>query len=367
MNILLIEPYYTGSHKAWAKEFQSQSRHTIDILSMKGQFWKWRMHGGGITMANEFLLNNLSPDLILATDMLDLTTFLALTREKTSKIPAVLYFHENQMSYPWSDTDRDVQKNRDKHYGFINIASSLSASHIFFNSNYHKQSFLSGANKLLKHFPDFQEMQSIQIIEEKSSVLPLGIDLVKFDKFKTKSAHPFPLILWNHRWEYDKNPDDFFETLFKLQEKKLKFEIAILGENFEKTPKIFNEAKFRLGEKIIQFGYCPSLTDYAKWLWKADILPVTNFQEFFGVSIMEAVYCDIYPLLPNRLTYPDLFPESLLYNDQKELEDRLEFALKNINYIRDQSFKKYAEKFDWSVMGPVYDSHLEKIISDSKT
>ena len=30
-----------------------------------------------------------------------------------------------------------------------------------------------------------------------------------------------PLILWNHRWEYDKNPTDFFKVLYKMQEKNL--------------------------------------------------------------------------------------------------------------------------------------------------
>ncbi|HIN20035.1 MAG TPA: DUF3524 domain-containing protein, partial [Candidatus Marinimicrobia bacterium] len=42
MNILLIEPYFTGSHKSWAEGYKSHSNHTIDLLTMKGQFWKWR-------------------------------------------------------------------------------------------------------------------------------------------------------------------------------------------------------------------------------------------------------------------------------------------------------------------------------------
>ena len=38
MNILLIDSYFTGSHKSWAINYQKNSRHTIDILEMKGQF-----------------------------------------------------------------------------------------------------------------------------------------------------------------------------------------------------------------------------------------------------------------------------------------------------------------------------------------
>ncbi|MDP6244974.1 MAG: DUF3524 domain-containing protein, partial [Myxococcota bacterium] len=32
MNILLIEPYFTGSHKSWAKGLKNHSNHKIDLL-----------------------------------------------------------------------------------------------------------------------------------------------------------------------------------------------------------------------------------------------------------------------------------------------------------------------------------------------
>ena len=95
MKILLLEPYFTGSHKTWAEEYQLNSSHDVQIMSMSGQFWKWRMHGGAITLAKEFLQSDFVPDLIISTDMLDLTTFLSLTKSKTADIPTVLYFHED--------------------------------------------------------------------------------------------------------------------------------------------------------------------------------------------------------------------------------------------------------------------------------
>jgi len=52
-------------------------------------------------------------------------------------------------------------------------------------------------------------------------VLHVGIDFEQLAKLKPekeglmgrKKSQP-PLILWNHRWEYDKNPTDFFAELF---------------------------------------------------------------------------------------------------------------------------------------------------------
>lgn len=74
MNILILEPYFTGSHADWADGYQKYSRHHIEILSLSGQLWKWRMHGGAVSLAQMFLSQNFSPDLLIATDMLDLTT-----------------------------------------------------------------------------------------------------------------------------------------------------------------------------------------------------------------------------------------------------------------------------------------------------
>ena len=54
LKILLIEPYYTGSHKKWANDYRRLSNHNVKILSLKGQFWKWRMHGGAVTLADKF-------------------------------------------------------------------------------------------------------------------------------------------------------------------------------------------------------------------------------------------------------------------------------------------------------------------------
>jgi len=95
MQILIVEPYLTGSHRSWVEEYQRHSQHTVTVLSLPGRFWKWRMQGGAVTLARRFLALTTRPDLILATDMLNLTTFQALTRRHSAGIPCALHFHEN--------------------------------------------------------------------------------------------------------------------------------------------------------------------------------------------------------------------------------------------------------------------------------
>jgi len=371
VHILLLEPYYTGSHAAWATGYAAHSRHQVTVLSMPGRFWKWRMHGGAVTLARQFLAMKTKPDLILATDMLDLTTFLALTRARTGCLATALYFHENQLSYPWSPTDRDVSQGRNLHYGFINYASALAADTVFFNSRYHMDSFLDALPRLLKHFPDHNALDTVEIVRAKSEVLPLGLDLRRFDAHcpdpqPSVSSSP-PLILWNHRWEYDKNPQGFFKALYALADRGVDFALIILGERFRQQPTEFTEAYQRLGKRVRQFGYVPAFADYARWLWRADLLPVTSHHDFFGASVVEAVYCGCLPLLPQRLSYPELIPSqyhtTCLYQDHDDLVDRLETAIVDLGQTHPFGLRDTVVRFDWSEMAPLYDDRLETVAS----
>lgn len=361
LRIVLLEPFFSGSHKQWAQGFQKHSKHQIEILSLPGRHWKWRMHGGAISLAKQFNELEYTPDRILATSMLDLTTFLSLARKKSAGIPVNMYFHENQLTYPWSPQDRDVKNKRDNHYAFINYASALAADKVFFNSEYHRNSFLEALPIFLNQFPDKQEKQNMELIKEKSSVLYLGMDLARFDEHRLISKEKTPTILWNHRWEYDKLPESFFNALIKLKKKGVKFNLIVLGERNEMIPPVFEEAKEQLADEIIHWGYAESFEEYAKWLWKADILPVTSKQDFFGGSVVEAMYCNCFPLLPNRLAYPEHLSEEMkptcLYEEQSFLQ-KLESTVLTIKESRKIEFQSLVKRYDWNEVVEKYDKVL---------
>jgi len=361
MKVLLLEPFFEGSHKQWAEGYQRHSEHQIEILSLPGLHWKWRMHGGAVSLAARFLESDIKPDVILATDMLDLATFQALTRTRTANIPCAVYFHENQLSYPWSPNDPDVAQGRDNHYGFINYTTALSADKVFFNSEYHRTSFLQALTELLRRFPDHSEIGNVELIEKKSKVLPLALDLKSLDVKEPVEKGELPLILWNHRWEYDKGPEEFFKVLFELSEEGIEFELAVLGEQYSRSPKIFDEAKERLSKHIVTWGFQKDRKEYVQWLHRADILPVTSIQDFFGISVIEAMYCSVHPILPDRLAYPEHFPESemdkFFYKNKDELKSKLRSSISTIDKIRMSSIPS-VELYDLSEMIRIYDAAL---------
>lgn len=325
------------------------------------------MHGGAVSLAKKFNALESKPDLILATDMLDLTTFLALTRKQSLDIPVAAYFHENQLTYPWSPIDRDVKHKRDNHYSFINYTTAIAADRVLFNSEYHKNSFLNALPTFLKQFPDKQGMEHISLIEEKSEVLHLGLDLKRFDVVSKDEDRQSgtPIILWNHRWEYDKNPDEVFEVLFELDERGLDFKLVVVGEQNEMKPSIFEKARERLSDRILHWGYCETFEEYANWLWKADVLPVTSNQDFFGGSVVEAMYCNCYPLLPNRLAYPDHIPDGakshFVYQDKTDLLEKLAHLIESAGTLSLAKPRSFVEHYDWDACIERYDHVFENL------
>ncbi len=376
MRILIIEPFNGGSHAAWAQGYQRHSSHIVEILGLPGKNWKWRMLGAAVTLARQYrvlLASGKQYDLILASDMFDLAVFLGLVSNLPgSRPPVALYFHENQLTYPQSPNDQVRSVGRDRKFGLINFTSALATDACFFNSAFHRQSFLEALPVFLGRSPDYQELDAVAEIEKKSEVLHLGLDLERLAALKSsadlfdKTSRP-PLILWNHRWEYDKNPAEFFAILQKLMVAGVDFEVVILGEHYQPPPELFLENRELLGSRLLHFGYAESFADYAAWLWRADILPVTSNHDFFGASVVEAVYCNCYPLLPHRLAYPEHFSKSehgkFLYCDTKDLYLKLKSLLECMREVDSSNFSSLVAHYDWSVMAPRYDERMTRMLA----
>lgn len=372
LDVQLLSPYHGGSHQAWAEGLRESSSHNIDLMTLPDRFWKWRMHGGAITLARAYLALGLNSDCLMATDMLDLTTFLALTRHETANIPAIVYMHENQLTYPLPGDPkkgpmRRQKGERDLHYGFINVASMLAAESVLFNSEYHLLELMNALPTYLKHFPDYNELEIVASIQEKSRIVPVGVDLARLDNPLTHvDASEAPLVIWNHRWEYDKDPARFFRTLYQIQADEIPFRLALCGRNYRQQPAEFAEALERLSTNIIHVGFANEET-YRRLLWEASIIISTARHDFFGVSTIEAIYCNSFPILPMELNYPGLIPEEFhrqcLYSSQKELVSFLKWALLNPGEARIKSkvLSQHVSMYDWGQVSQLYDTVINNL------
>jgi glycosyltransferase involved in cell wall biosynthesis len=267
-----------------------------------------------------------------------------------------------------------VEDERDYQYAMTNLTSALAADAVWFNSQFHRKSFLDALAKFLKSMPDYQPLEVIEKIREKASIHYPGV--VDFPA-KSKRKSGAMRILWAARWEHDKNPEDFFEALEILKNKNVEFKISVIGQSFRDVPEIFKNAKENFKDNIEHWGYQETRQEYENILSEADVVVSTANHEFFGISIVEAVAAGAYPLVPNCLSYPEILDidqnenaKEFFYNRTvNDLADKLEVLserLQEDNLLIDSiSPEKITSRFKWKTLAPQYDKAFEEICRDN--
>ena len=381
MNVLFLEPWYGGSHRRFADGLAAHSRHDVRCVTMAARSWKWRMQGGAVTLAEKARemadgAEAWAPDLVVATDMVNLPAFLALTRDRFARVPVLLYLHENQLTYPLREDAAAAP--RDLTYAFVNVLSMLAADRVVFNSRYHHDEFFGALPDLLRRFPDYTHVGHLPGLLAKSSVLHLGVDLAALDAARPaaearRAREPGPpVVLWNHRWEYDKDPEAFFRVVNRLDDAGARFRLILAGETFAETPPAFEAGFRRYADRVLHYGYAESIEDYAALLWRSDIVVSTSRHEFFGLSMLEAIHCGCHPLLPDRLTYPELVPESLhrpllhapvLYDDEADLFATLRRLLDGADLpLPADVLRRIPAPLAWPVHAPRFDALFDEMV-----
>lgn len=302
MKVLALEPYYGGSHRAFLDGWTSHSAHQWTLLGLPAHHWRWRMRHASFTLAEQAVARRRHGerwDAVFCSDMLNLAEWGGLVGPDLARLPRVVYFHENQLTYP----DRHHEP-RDVHFAFSHLVSALAADVAWFNSAFHRETFLAALTELLAKMPDHGGPEPIEHIRARSAVQPPGVEAAP----PRPARPPGPIrILWAARWEHDKDPETFFEALRALEARGVPFRLSVVGEQFREVPAVFGWAKEHFAGRIDRWGFQPSREAYGAALLEADVFVSTAAHEFFGIAAVEAVAAGAYPVLPGRLAYPEVF------------------------------------------------------------
>jgi len=333
------------------------------------------MRHGAFTLAQQ--LRQQPPeqpvDLIFTTDMMDVAALRGLLPASYRDVPILCYFHENQLTYPWQD-----ERERDHHFAFTNIQSALAADAVWFNSKFHQDEFFEAAEAFLRRMPDYAPIDQLHRARNNASVQYPGVTVIEDSRAPRETDSPIHLV-WAARWEHDKNPEDFFNALRILKSNHTPFTVSVVGQQFDRAPSCFATARREFATDIRHWGFLPK-DEYRALLLTADCIISTAIHEFFGIAVVEAMSAGCVPVLPNRLSYPELIWDDPQFSDRCLYDGTVEDLarkLTNLARLRREASDEFGTliqqtrirsgKFDWRPRKAIMDARVYNFVTDHQS
>jgi len=191
----------------------------------------------------------------------------------------------------------------------------------FVATKFHKELILTNENIL------FEDLHGKKSINKKIHVVGFPMDWQKQihkeignpAKFKKEDIIVFP-----HRKDPEKNPQDF-----------------------EKLKKALPDYKF-----VFTMDVTKNKKEYYELLAKSKLVFNNNDQETFGIGTVEAMLLGNYPVVPNRLVFPEMYHSKFICNNKTHMKQNIKYFMdnyyerenqklltKNAEYIINQSLK----------------------------
>ena len=244
------------------------------------------------------------PDAFFCTSLLDVAVARTQVEAKIGRrVPTVLYMHENQVEYP-DDPEREADQ-RDVHFALTNLNSIFAADLVIWNSRWNLESFLAGLGQILHPcrgipFDDLEER-----IRARSNVAWCPVEVPSPELPCPIEPSDVPLVVWPHRHEHDKGPD----LCLNLQDLTgtSPFDGLCWASGLIVSLMAMKRFRQEFADSIVFDDY-PNRRIYESIIGTADWVCSTARHEFFGLSVVEAMFAGCMPWVPAGLSYRELLP-----------------------------------------------------------
>ncbi len=329
------------------------------LKTQPARHFSWRVEASGwIWGLGEDADFEQSYDLIIATSLSGLAGLRAL-RPALAAVPTWVYFHENQFAHPLESRQ---QTSHQVGWQFASFQNALCGDWVSFNTAFNRDSFFEGLKALLKKVPECLPGDPAAALAERSDVLHVPLTS------EFSALRPLPkerdLIVWNHRWEWDKQPERFLQALLELQAEGQSFRLAMLGCGGGADNR-FAAERTALGAAVVRWGEADRGT-YRQWMGRAGIAVSCALHDFQGLAVLEAAQAGAVVVVPKRVAYPECVPGALFYEGSaaNAAEDvaSLKAALREALSVKAPSAVPLLSIPEWPPCRAAYAARIERLL-----
>ncbi|MEM9802024.1 MAG: DUF3524 domain-containing protein [Planctomycetota bacterium] len=297
LDVLFLEPWWGGSHRAFVETWSQRSRHRFDSIGLSPHHWKWRQEASAWELARR-VRDRPAPDVLACSDFVDLPRLLGFLPPAWRAAPTLCYFHENQLTYPGAKDARDLT------HGFSNVLSAVRADACAFNSEFHRAEFRDAADAFLARLPRPNPRAELATALDGA---PVVAPLPEIEAGPLGLGGDGPLrIAFPHRLEPDKDPTAFFEAARAASARGAEIELVLVGGHPGSARDDIRAALVTVDSLMATAGFVESRAEYLELLGTCDVVASTAHHEFFGVAFAEALAAGCAPLALDRANYPAL-------------------------------------------------------------
>lgn len=365
LDVLVAEPWFGGSHRQWAEGWAGASRHRLRLVTLPAVRWKWRLRAGAVRLAArvaDAVRSGGRPDVVVVSSMVDAASLVGLARRELAGVPVVLYLHETHLTQPTVGG-----RNLDEGIALTDWRSMAAADEIWFNSGFHRDDLLGALPELLRRDPARESQTDLLAdVVGRCRVVPLGVTVADLVAAPRPPSTGPPVVVFNHRLAHDKDPGAAFAALCDVVATGRELDLVVTGEGLGTAPPETRAALGRLGSRVRHVGPL-DVSRYRRQLLASDVVVSTARHEFFGVSVVEAVAAGAVPVLPDRLSYPEIVPRrfhaEVMYS-AGGLGDALGRVLDDVDAARHrvEGLREAMVVHDWSRRVDLYDEGLVAVV-----
>lgn len=269
-------------------------------------------------------------DVIVASGLLSLPDLIVALGQQLSPAafrvwppPSVVVMHENQAAYPAGPGGGD---ERDAHLVLTNLATILAADAVAWNSEWNRRSFADAWRTMRRLDPDPSDASEPGRIASLGEIIwpavedpgiaraaQAGTDDPPSERDPMRgggaaSGKDAVRVVWPHRWEHDKGPEELLELARSHRDSPDGPPIRwiLLGERYPRVPTALEMFRREFAADIEHDGWIEDPEAYRRRLASCDWVLSTARHEFFGIAVVEAMLAGCLPWLPDRLSYPEL-------------------------------------------------------------